>query len=186
MQKILHVLRIIVKTLLCAAAGILLIYNVLAIAARLKSDGGVPTVFGFAGAEVVTGSMDDDSGDDDIEVGDFVITRAQDEYAVGDVVTFYHAQDDIYITHRVVAVNGTTYTIRGDYPANSASDIVPLENIVGKVVLVIGGAGGVLEFFRSPTGLLVVIAAGVLIWLISDIVSDLIDRRKEKDEESED
>ena len=168
---------------LCVA---LCAYHIYVLVQRYAFGNQMPTVFGFAGAEVVTGSMDDDSGDDDIEVGDFVITRAQDEYAVGDVVTFYHAQDDIYITHRVVAVNGTTYTIRGDYPANSASDIVPLENIVGKVVLFIGVAGGVLEFFRSPTGLFFVIAASVLIWLISDSVPDMIDRRKDKDEESVD
>lgn len=185
-MKALKICAAVLRGVLVALCVALCAYNIYVLVQRYAFGNQMPTVFGFAGAEVVTGSMDDDSGDDDIEVGDFVITRARSEYSVGDVVTFYHAQDDIYITHRVVAVNGATYTIRGDYPANSAADIVPLENIVGKVVLVIGGAGGVLEFFRSPAGLLVVIAAGVLIWLISDIISDLIDRRKEKDEESED
>ena len=147
MQKILHVLRIIVKTLLCAAAGILLIYNVLAIAARLKSDGGVPTVFGFAGAAVVSGSMEPT-----ISVGDFIVTKAQDGYFVGDVVMYYDSARGETVTHRIIAAENGWFVTQGD--ANNVPDdySVPQSAIVGKVVLVVGGAGNAIRFLQSPAG----------------------------------
>lgn len=180
MQKILHVLRIIVKTLLCAAAGILLIYNVLAIAARLKSDGGVPTVFGFAGAAVVSGSMEPT-----ISVGDFIVTKAQDGYFVGDVVMYYDSARGETVTHRIIAAENGWFVTQGD--ANNVPDdySVPQSAIVGKVVLVVGGAGNAIRFLQSPAGFFAVIGGGVILWVGADIAASLFRREKRTEEPEE-
>ncbi len=180
MQKILHVLRIIVKTLLCAAAGILLIYNVLAIAARLKSDGGVPTVFGFAGAAVVSGSMEPT-----ISVGDFIVTKAQDGYFVGDVVMYYDSARGETVTHRIIAAENGWFVTQGD--ANNVPDdySVPQSAIVGKVVLVVGGAGNAIRFLQSPAGFFAVIGCGVILWVGADIAASLFRREKRTEEPEE-
>ncbi len=180
MQKILHVLRIIVKTLLCAAAGILLIYNVLAIAARLKSDGGVPTVFGFAGAAVVSGSMEPT-----ISVGDFIVTKAQDGYFVGDVVMYYDSARGETVTHRIIAAENGWFVTQGD--ANNVPDdySVPQSAIVGKVVLVVGGAGNAIRFLQSPAGFFAVIGCGVILWVGADIAASLFRREKRTEEPGE-
>ena len=180
MQKILHVLRIIVKTLLCAAAGILLIYNVLAIAARLKSDGGVPTVFGFAGAAVVSGSMEPT-----ISVGDFIVTKAQDDYFVGDVVMYYDSARGETVTHRIIAAENGWFVTQGD--ANNVPDdySVPQSAIVGKVVLVVGGAGNAIRFLQSPAGFFAVIGCGVILWVGADIAASLFRREKRTEEPEE-
>ena len=180
MQKILHVLRIIVKTLLCAAAGILLIYNVLAIAARLKSDGGVPTVFGFAGAAVVSGSMEPT-----ISVGDFIVTKAQDGYFVGDVVMYYDSARGETVTHRIIAAENGWFVTQGD--ANNVPDdySVPQSAIVGKVVLVVGGAGNAIRFLQSPAGFFAVIGCGVILWVGADIAAFLFRREKRTEEPEE-
>lgn len=43
----------------------------------------MPTVFGFSAATVVSGSMADE-----INVGDFIITKEQSAYREGDIITF--------------------------------------------------------------------------------------------------
>ena len=79
MIRFFKTVNIIVRAVLVAACLALCAYNVYILVARYAFGNGMPTVFGYAGASVVSGSMDDDSGDDDIEVGDFVIIRAQSD-----------------------------------------------------------------------------------------------------------
>lgn len=180
MIRFLKTVNIIVRAVLVAACLALCAYNVYILVARYAFGNGMPTVFGYAGASVVSGSMDDDSGDDDIEVGDFVIIRAQSDYAVDDVITFLW--DGVYITHRIESVTAQGFVTHGD--ANGKYREQPDRSaVVGKVVRVLKGAGGALEFFRSPAGLLVAIGAGVLVWIGADIVSGLIEKKDDEKEQ---
>ena len=159
-------------------------YIVYMLVAKYAFGNNMPTVFGYAGAQVVSGSMDDDSGDDDIEINDFVIVRADNSYAIGDVITFYDSDFGGYITHRVIGTYDGGYITHGDANDDNSLERPSYESVVGKVVFVIKGVGSVINFINSPAGLLVVIGAGVLIWFAADIISDLFNRQK--DEESED
>ena len=192
-MKAFNIAKKVLIGIVAALCAVLLVYNAYMLIAKYACGIPMPTVFGYAGARVPTGSMDDDSGDDDIEIGDFVIIHAQDSYEIGDVVTFYDASANITVTHRVVDIVGTTYYIRGDTTGyrdengrpiteGVVTDAVPLENIIGKVVGVIPGFGGFIEFMQKPYGLLIVCGIGVLIWLGGGIIDELLNRKNDEKE----
>lgn len=192
-MKAFNIAKKVLIGIVAALCAVLLVYNAYMLIAKYACGIPMPTVFGYAGARVPTGSMDDDSGDDDIEIGDFVIIHAQDSYEIGDVVTFYDVSADMTVTHRVVDIVGTTYYIRGDTTGERdendrpitegvVTDAVPLENIIGKVVGVIPGFGGFIEFMQKPYGLLIVCGIGVLIWLGGGIIDELLNRKKDEKE----
>lgn len=192
-MKVFNIAKKVLIGIVAALCAVLLVYNAYMLIAKYACGIPMPTVFGYAGARVPTGSMDDDSGDDDIEIGDFVIIHAQDSYEIGDVVTFYDVSANITVTHRVVDIVGTTYYIRGDTTGERdendrpitegvVTDAVPLENIIGKVVGVIPGFGGFIEFMQKPYGLLIVCGIGVLIWLGGGIIDELLNRKNDEKE----
>ena len=192
-MKAFNIAKKVLIGIVAALCAVLLVYNAYMLIAKYACGIPMPTVFGYAGARVPTGSMDDDSGDDDIEIGDFVIIHAQDSYEIGDVVTFYDSSADMTVTHRVVDIVGTTYYIRGDTTGERdendrpitegvVTDAVPLENIIGKVVGVISGFGGFIEFMQKPYGLLIVCGIGVLIWLGGGIIDELLNRKNDEKE----
>lgn len=192
-MKAFNIAKKVLIGIVAALCAVLLVYNAYMLIAKYACGIPMPTVFGYAGARVPTGSMDDDSGDDDIEIGDFVIIHAQDSYEIGDVVTFYDVSANITVTHRVVDIVGTTYYIRGDATGERdengrpitegvVTDAVPLENIIGKVVGVISGFGGFIEFMQKPYGLLIVCGIGVLIWLGGGIIDELLNRKNDEKE----
>lgn len=192
-MKAFNIAKKVLIGIVAALCAVLLVYNAYMLIAKYACGIPMPTVFGYAGARVPTGSMDDDSGDDDIEIGDFVIIHAQESYEIGDVVTFYDASANITVTHRVVDIVDTTYYIRGDTTGERdengrpitegvVTDAVPLENIIGKVVGVIPGFGGFIEFMQKPYGLLIVCGIGVLIWLGGGIIDELLNRKNDEKE----
>lgn len=170
--------------MLVALCLVLCAYIAYILVAKYAFGNDMPTVFGYAGAQVVSGSMDDDSGDDDIEINDFVIVKSQADYQTGDVITFYDENFGGYITHRIIGTYSGGYITRGDANSPTSTESPAKDCIVGKVVFVIKGIGTTINFINSPAGLLVVIGAGVIIWFATDIISELFHRRK--NEESED
>ena len=90
-------------------------------------------IFGYTVFEVVTGSM---SGT--IEIDDYVIVKNTKDINLKDIITFKDKKN--YITHRVVEIRGDKIITRGD--ANNSNDIeITYDDIVGKVVFKISGAG---------------------------------------------
>lgn len=182
MKKALKICAAVIRAILVAACVLLAAYNLYVIISKYALGNGMPTVFGYAGARVASGSMDDGDGVDDIKVGDFVIVHAQDGYGYRDIVMFYDPSKNEYVTHRIVDIdeeNGI-YFICGDAGKNPVTDAVPADNIVGKVVCVMGGMGNFIDFLSTPAGLFIIIASGVVIWLLYDVVWTLVDRRKDE------
>jgi len=182
-RKVFRILRIIIRALLIAVVAVLSVYNVYMLVQRYAYGNGMPKVFGVATAIVVSGSMEPE-----IKINDLVIVKEQDSYEVRDVVTYRDSTGD-YVTHRVVRViqteDGKRYVTQGD--ANSAIDSeegVPQSAVVGKVVRVARGAGNFISFLQSPAGLFTVIAVGVVIWGLTDVVIILCER-KDKENENE-
>ena len=183
LMKAVKIIKAVIRGILIAVCGVLCLYNIYMLVARYAFGIGMPTVFGYAGAAVISGSMDDDSGEDDIEIGDFVITQSMSDYAVGDVITFSSPEEGIYITHRIIAVTEAGYTTKGDNNNSQDNFTVPPQNVVGKVVCVLHGAGNALQFLRSPTGLLAVLGGGVVIWLLADVVAAIFSRNKDEQQQ---
>lgn len=75
---------------------------------------------------IKTGSMEDN-----IHVGDHILIVKQNDYKIGDVVTY--KKDNGYITHRIIKIDQDKITTKGD--ANNVEDeSVDKKRIVGKVV----------------------------------------------------
>ena len=96
--------------------------------------------------------------------GDLVVTRSASAYAPGEVVAYRQPGGDsgnrAVVVHRVVAVDGNRLVLRGD--ANELPDAVrPTEDdVVGRELVVIPGAGRVLAALGSPVvGTLLVVGA---------------------------
>ena len=168
------ILKITFRAIIVAVCLVLLSYNAYVIIAKYAMGDNLPSVFGYAGAAVLSGSMDDGDGDD-IKTGDFVIVHTEKSYDVGDIIMF--ESNGNFVTHRIIQVSAQGFITKGD--ANNAPDFgtVSLSSVKGKVVAVWGGAGNAVQFLRSPVGLITIIAAGALLWLATGLVSSLADKR---------
>lgn len=175
-RRALAVVGIVVKVVLCAAAAILLVYNVYVMIARLAGNG-MPKVFGTAFASVTTGSMSPE-----INAGDFIVVRGQDDYEKGDVITFFDERSGVYVTHRIAEkrADGSGFVTKGD--ANSSPDpyIVASDDIVGEVVAVARGLGSFVTFVQSPVGTVTVVAVIALIWAASVYIPKIVRAVKDK------
>lgn len=154
-----RVLRILV--FVCVAA--VLVGNLYIAAAKNIFGQSNPTFLGFSDAVVLTGSM---SGT--IEPNDVILTHKQDEYDVGDIITFY--AEGSSVTHRIVAVDEDGYHTKGD--ANNTAEELPVgrEAVVGKVILVIPRLGTLFRFAKTPAGVLSFLGLAAIIIELPGIV----------------
>ncbi len=131
--------------------------NLYTIAARNLGYNEYPTIFGYYPAIVISGSM---SGS--IEVNDLVIVHEENDYSVGDVIS-YKAGSNL-VTHRIAGKTDEGFITKGD--ANNVEDRkpVPQDQILGKVVLVIPGIGTFYQWMHTPLGMC---SAALLIFFIT-------------------
>ena len=87
----------------------------------------MPNIFGYSLLRIVSGSMESN-----YHVGDYIIIKKQDNYKVDDVVTYIDDNDN-FVTHRIIKIEDTEVTTKGD--ANNIEDeSFDIVNIQGKVV----------------------------------------------------
>lgn len=136
-----------------------------------------------------------------ISVGSLVVVKKDDNYANGDIITFFGSKVKTIppqglTTHRIVEVKkialGEEYVTRGD--ANNATDSskVRKEQIVGKVIFTIPLLGYPIAFTKTLPGLIliIVIPATIIVYqelinLKNDLVRKLAKKKKEKPGEKE-
>ena len=121
---------------------------------RLTGDA-VPMPFGYGASVVLSGSMEPA-----LSVGDLLIVREQERYAVGDIVVYQSGRTPV--VHRIVAIDDESVTTRGD--ANNANDetFVP-GAIKGAVIAAIPLVGYAVWALKSPVAVVVLLAAAVLL-----------------------
>ncbi|HEY4558032.1 MAG TPA: signal peptidase I [Enteractinococcus sp.] len=144
----------------------------------------IPKVLGGAGLAVLSGSMEPT-----YSPGDMVISVPQEDYAIGDVVTFQPVSGDpTLVTHRIVGHrggdHGVSYVTRGDANANEDDPIVHAQ-IMGKVIYHVPYVGYVTQAFGEHRSLLIGIAATGLFGYAAYAISfGLIqDRRRKRSEQ---
>lgn len=95
--------------------------------------------------------------------GDLLVVGAQgaDEPAVGDVVVYQDPTIGL-VVHRVVSVDGDLVTTQGD-ANNTADEPFDRSRIVGHVLLVVPALGLLVGAMRTPLGVLLVLAAALLL-----------------------
>lgn len=163
MRTAVKIIRRVLGCLFTALLAILLISNLYTAALRHFTGKPQPTVFGWSWAVVVSGSMEPE-----ISVNDLIIVRKHDSYEVGDIISF-ESNNGSVVTHRIIAKTDTTYTTKGD--ANNTSDTPVSETaVIGKVAAIIPFLGIVIQFLRTPMGMLCLVLLGLLIILTSRIL----------------
>lgn len=118
----------------------------------------LPTVLGFTGVTVISGSMEPE-----ISVGDYVIIKKprKENIQKGTIITF--EQDGVLVTHRVESVisNGV-YSTKGDANNTVDSQLVKFEDIVGTSVMVVPIFGNILLWLRTIPGIISILVGTVL------------------------
>lgn len=95
---------------------------------------------------VKTGSMENK-----IHVGDYILVVKNNDYKVGDIITYKY--DKGFVTHRIIKKDGNKITTKGD--ANNTEDVaIDTSVIVGKVVFVGGLLNVVITYKFVFVGLL--------------------------------
>lgn len=96
-----------------------------------------------------------DSMDPTLQQNDFIVMRAQDEYRIGDVVTYRIPDGDPgaghAIVHRLIGGDAETgFVTQGDNNPEPDPWKPKPADIMGKLELQVGGAGAWLMYLRSP------------------------------------
>lgn len=165
MKKIISVL---INVVLC----FFILVNICFLYSKLINKSPHPKFMGWSMAVVVSGSMADT-----INVDDVVIIKEENEYHVGDIISY--ASGAYSVTHRIVEENETGFVTKGD--ANNAEDgeLVKKEMIYGRVQYIIPRAGAVIGFFQTPFGMLCLL-------VIAFLMIELPAKRLEKKEKAAD
>ena len=144
-------LRYLILSILAVAIG----GNVYALNASRLAGNEVPMPFGVGASVVLSGSMEPA-----LSVGDLLILQEQTNYIPGDVVVYQSGS--IAVVHRLVALEGENAITRGD--ANNAFDEpIPAAAIKGKVIAAIPVLGYLIWAMKTPVGILLTIAAAVIL-----------------------
>ena len=131
----------------------------------------IPSVFGYSVLIVASPSM---TGA--IEAGDAIIIKNSDSYAVGDVITYFPADENFSVTHRIVKMEGDKFYTKGDANQSEDPDPVLIKQIAGKVAVKLDKVGYFIEWLKSPVGM--IFAAAFIVVLILIIVIE--DKRRGK------
>ena len=131
----------------------------------------IPSVFGYSVLIIASPSM---TGA--IEAGDAIIIKNSDSYAVGDVITYFPADESFSVTHRIVRTEGDKFYTKGDANTSEDPDPVLIEQIAGKVAVKLNKVGYFIEWLKSPAG--IIFSATFIVLLILIIVIE--DKRRGK------
>ena len=167
MRAAIKVLRILFAVLLAAVIGLNL--WMLLQQSVFKKD--PPEIFGFSQLVVTSGSMEPA-----FSAGDMILIRQEEDYELGDIVTFRLSGGDL-VTHRIVGSVEGSFITKGDANNTEDDDLLNPAQIVGRLVACIPAVGSFLLFLRTPIGLLALVVVG---FLLIELPVLLGTRRQEK------
>ena len=144
------------RVLLLAVISLLIGTRLYAWNARVVAGNALPMPFGWGVSVVLSGSMEPT-----LSVNDLVVIRAQDAYAVGDIVVYQRG--NMLVLHRIISLAGGEAVTQGD--ANNAADS-PIDpaDIRGKAVARVPGAGAAVNFIKTPAGTVLFLAAAIVLF----------------------
>jgi signal peptidase len=104
-----------------------------------------------------------------INTGDVVVVKPQPQYHQRETITFYDA-DHRVVTHRIVKIDNqdsqSVFTTKGDANENVDSQVVPEDQVIGKLVMVLPKIGFAVSFAKTRYGalLLIIVPAVIIIY----------------------
>ena len=171
-----------IRIVLLIALILVLLLAVLIVLGAVLRDEMLLSPWGTGFFVIASGSMEPN-----IPSGSIVLVTAvaQEEIAVGDVLTFFSTSKTEVITHRVVAVSGGGedyfVTTRGD--ANNTDDRpLSYDRVIGRVSYIVPGSSFIIVLLGNATYAgIAIIGVGVVLFLSGVLVS-VKKRKKEKQE----
>lgn len=159
-QKFWSIFGIVVKWFFVSILLFIIIGNIVCLIKQRVKKELVPTFCGFALVSVISDSMYPTL----VRYEDIFLLKHESSYKVGDIVTFINS-DGAAVTHRIISIDAEgKYVTKGDYFYNSQDDEhLTNEDIIGRSVLIMKGAGKTLEFFQSAAGILVLVITGLIL-----------------------
>lgn len=67
--------------------------------------------------------------------GDIILIKKSNNYKKGDIITY--EDENFLITHRVIEIKDNYFCTKGDNNNSEDNDLISLENVKGKVILII-------------------------------------------------
>ena len=148
------------KNLMIIFLLLILTFNLYSLYQSKSNDSRFPMILGYGYAVVASGSMEPT-----LSQGDLVIVHEETDYEKDDVITFIQEGDNRTTTHRVIEREAKQFITQGD--ANNAEDqLIVDEQIFGKVVVTLPLIGYIIQFVRTPAGLLVNISLFFLLFYL--------------------
>ena len=143
-----------------------------------KIGGNTPSVFGYRMYVIVSPSMEPE-----IKVGDMIIAEEYEGQAlsVGDVVTYLGREGEMadkVITHKIVAIDGEKIITRG--VANSVADpAITRDDVLAVMSYKTVVLSTVYRVISTDAGFIVLILLPLIVMIISEIVTLVIQIKKE-------
>lgn len=153
MKIAIKILQSLLAVLLCCA----LLLNLWMLVQQLVLKREAPEVFGYSQYIVTSGSMEPV-----FSAGDMILVRNEKSYELGDIVTFHDPAGQT-VTHKIVGSVEGQFITQGVANNTEDDDLLPPERIIGKLQVVVPGAGWVMNFLRTPLGILILVAAAILL-----------------------
>ena len=134
----------------------------------------VYNIVGFRNYTILTGSMEPK-----IYPGDLVIVKKENpnDLKVGDIITFNKVDENIVVTHRLIAEKDDGFITKGDNNNVQDDGILKKQDVIGKVVLTIPKIGYIFVFFAKP-----LVIAAILIILGLSIGWDVLRKKDDKED----
>ena len=155
----------IISTVLCILLVIIILINIRNFS--LRNSDRIPSYFGYQFLIERSDSMAKS-----IMTDDLIIIRKQNNYKVGDIIS-YISSDNNLITHRIVDKKNNCFVTKGDNNIAEDKDLV-CDNIKGKVLTSFSQMGGALYFISSITGILSIILVIIILIMLDMFVNKLI------------
>lgn len=160
-----------IRGILIGICSVLLFLNFWQLISQFVFHQNPPSFCGFSPVIVLSGSMEPS-----FSAGDLLIIRKHDSYQKDDIITF--EDGGALTTHRIIEQTSEGFTTKGDYNNVPDKETVSPERIKGALVLRLPRVGSFFLFLRSPLGLLLLLAAGLALLFLPDLIRNFISHRK--------
>ena len=71
-----------------------------------------------------------------LQKGDFILIKRNNDYKKGDIIT-YDYESNYLVTHRIIEKNNNFFITKGDNNNSEDDKFIQLDNIKGKVILIL-------------------------------------------------
>lgn len=150
---------------------LILLTNIYVIIQQLFFRNPTPEFFGYS--FVVQKSYNETSK---ISGGDLFIVKESEIYKEGDTIT-YIQEDNEAMTGTILKIHDNIVIVK---TADNISDIFTVGYIVGKVEKVIPNIGNIINWLKSPFGIIIVLLLGMVIIEAPYYIQQFIQRKKKK------